>query len=94
MIMKNNLLKLSSLALSFLFLLACASNAGESGIANSIKVSANDDYVYIIDYEKIAKYEKAYKSSLHGINNYWINPPTKKITHAEYAELLKQAEQK
>ena len=92
--MKSNLFKLSSLALSSLFLLACASNAGGSGIANSLKVSANDDYVYIIDYEKIDRYEKAYKSSMYDIDTYWINPPTKKITHAEFAELLKQAEQK
>ncbi|WP_223669606.1 hypothetical protein [Kangiella shandongensis] len=51
--------------------------------------SSADDYVYIVDYEKMALIEKANKKSHVGVDTYWIHPPVKRIKRSEYEKMKK-----
>ena len=55
-----------------------------------VKSSADDEYVYIIDYEKVALVEQARKDSLHNLDTYWVNPPVKRIKRSELEAMQKQ----
>lgn len=70
----------SCLALAATSLVACSTTSEPDYVA---KTSAADDYVYIIDYDKIALIEKASRTSHSNVDTYWVNPPVKRIKRSE-----------
>jgi len=73
-------------AASAVLIFGCSSMSERDYI---VKSSA-DEYVYIIDYEKVALVEQASKTSLQNVDTYWVNPPVKRIKRSELEAMQKQ----
>ncbi len=63
---------------TFLVLSSCASS---SKYTNS--KDGDTEYVYVIDYEKVAKIKAANKKAPWKINTLWVNYPKKKVKKSE-----------
>lgn len=77
----------SLLALVSVAGLAACSSMSTRDYAVTKGDSDDDEYVYILDYEKIALIEEASRTSSSNVETYWVNPPLKRITRAELAKL-------
>ncbi len=73
------LVPLSVIGLS-LFLSACSST---NGYRSHKAYSANDEYVQVIDHEKIALVAKANRYSPAFVKTFWVNYPTKRVKKSE-----------
>lgn len=47
--------------------------------------SDSDEYVYVVDYDKISKVERAIENSSMNLDTYWVNPPVKRVKKSELA---------
>lgn len=57
----------------------------------AMQSSDKDDYVYILDYERIALIEEANRTSASNVDTVWINPPVKRIKRSELEALRKKS---
>ena len=48
-----------------------------------VENSVEDEYVYVLDREKMAYIEKASRTSHSNVDTYWVNPPVKRIKRSE-----------
>ncbi|RDX36383.1 hypothetical protein DZA50_04790 [Kangiella sp. HD9-110m-PIT-SAG07] len=62
------------------FFAGCSSKSDRNYL---VKSSAEDDYVFILDYEKMAYIEEASRTSHSNVDTYWVNPPIKRIKRSE-----------
>ena len=74
-------------AASAVLIFGCSSMSERDYI---VKSSGDNEYVYIIDYEKVALVEQASKTSLQNVDTYWVNPPVKRIKRSELEAMQKQ----
>ncbi len=65
---------------SVVILTACSSTARYSSATESSK---NDDYVYVIEYEKISRIEHFARNSASNLTTVWVNPPIKRIKRSD-----------
>ncbi len=70
--------KLLILLMPTLVLFSCASSP-----KYATSKDIDNEYVYVIDYEKIAKIKEANKKSSWKINTLWVNLPKKRIKKSE-----------
>lgn len=54
-----------------------------------VENSTADDYVYIVDYEKMALIGEASRTGHSNVDTYWIHPPVKRIKRSEYEKMKK-----
>lgn len=77
----------SSLALGISTLIGCSATSDRGYMVES---SDADDYVYILDYDRIAKIEAASNTSHSNVETVWINPPVKRIKRSELEAMQKK----
>jgi len=70
----------SVLVVGFLGAVGCTTKSGSSYLVEN---SNADDYVYIIDYDKIALIEATGNTSHSNLDTIWVNPPVKRIKRSE-----------
>jgi len=78
-----------ALALVSLVSLAACSSMTTRDYAVAKQDSADDEYVYILDYEKIALIDEASRTANSHVETYWINPPVKRIKRSELERMKK-----
>ena len=77
----------SGLALCFSGLVACSTTSERDYMVEN---SEGDEYVYIVDYEKMALIEGANRESHSNLETVWVNPPVKRIKRSELEQMQKQ----
>ncbi len=71
-----------ALAATAFAVLATGCNSTSSRYAAS---SDDDEYVYVVDYDKIQRVEKAIQNSAMNLDTYWVNPPVKRVKKSDLA---------
>lgn len=71
---------LAVIGLGFIGLVGCNTTAQHDYL---VKSSEADDYVYIVDYEKMALIEEVSRTSHSNLDTVWVNPPIKRIKRSE-----------
>ena len=71
-----------ALAATAFAVLATGCNSTSSRYAAS---SDDDEYVYVIDWERVYLVEKATRAGSSNVETLWINPPKKKVKKSELA---------
>ena len=74
----------SIITIGFMGLAGCNTTAQHDYLVES---SEADDYVYIVDYDKMAVIEAASQSSHSNVDTVWVNPPKKRIKRSELERL-------
>ncbi|GAA4363877.1 hypothetical protein [Kangiella marina] len=69
-------------AVTALLVVGCSSSS-----RYAVQNESEDEYVYILDYEKIAFIEKATQYSNSNLDMIWVNPPVKRIKRSELEAL-------
>lgn len=77
----------SALALVCMVGLIACSSMPTREYAVTKEASSDDDYVYILDYEKMALINEAGRTSHSNVETYWINPPVKRIKRSELEQM-------
>ncbi|GAA0199206.1 hypothetical protein GCM10009123_03180 [Kangiella japonica] len=71
---------LAVIGLGFMALVGCNTTSQNDYLVES---SDADDYVYVVDYEKMALIEAASRTSHSNLDTVWVNPPIKRIKRSE-----------
>ena len=71
---------LIAISLGFMALVGCNTTAKHDYLVENAEA---DDYVYIVDYEKMALIEAASRTSHSSVDTVWVNPPKKRIKRSE-----------
>lgn len=91
MTIKELTVKKALIASGFAFclsgLVGCSTTSERDYIVEN---SDDDEYVYILDYEKMAQIQGASDSSHSNLETVWVNPPVKRIKRSELEAMKKQ----
>ena len=68
-----------AVAISAILVVGCSSKSDRDYLVQS----SDDEYVYIVDYEKMAYIDEASRTSHSNVDTYWVNPPVKRIKRSE-----------
>lgn len=71
-----------------LFLAGCSTTSERDYLVDSSATGSDaDEYVYIVDYDKVKLIETANRTSHSNVETYWINPPLKRIKRSELEKM-------
>ncbi|GAA4349660.1 hypothetical protein [Kangiella taiwanensis] len=75
-----------AVAISAILVVGCSSKSDRDYLVQS----SDDEYVYIVDYEKMAYIDEASRTSHSNVDTYWVNPPVKRIKRSELEAMRKK----